>query len=173
MKNTKTSAKHSKPKEKRPLFGQRRRAEELPGAQPQAQPDGPKVKKDASRHDGPRRGGWKWVLLTIVLLIALAAGWTAYAWKAKAWPFSEQLQTSFFHLYSEKVDTAQTIRLVVLSDLHNSEFGAYNSELVDKVRRLSPDVILIAGDMVNKNDPNTLRSRAWGFVEKKLKKRGS
>ncbi|MCI6211032.1 MAG: hypothetical protein MR633_07995 [Faecalibacterium prausnitzii] len=40
MKNTKTSAKHSKPKEKRPLFGQRRRAEELPGAQPQAQPDG-------------------------------------------------------------------------------------------------------------------------------------
>ena len=161
MKNTKTSAKHSKPKEKRPLFGQRRRAEGLPGAQPQAQPapqaqpDGPKAKKDASRHDAPRRGGWKWVLLTIVLLIALAAGWTAYAWKAKAWPFSEQLQTSFFHLYSEKVNTAQTIRLVVLSDLHNSEFGAYNSELVDKVRRLSPDVILIAGDMVNKNDPNT------------------
>ena len=34
MKNTKTSAKHSNPKEKRPLFGQRRRAEELPGAQP-------------------------------------------------------------------------------------------------------------------------------------------
>ena len=25
-------------------------------------------------------------------------------------------------------------RMVVLSDLHNSEFGAYNSELVDKVR---------------------------------------
>ena len=71
------------------------------------------------------------------------------------------------------VHSRRPIRLVVLSDLHNSEFGAYNSELVDKVRRLSPDVILIAGDMVNKNDPNTLRSRAWGFVEKKLKKRGS
>lgn len=26
-------------------------------------------------------------------------------------------------------------RMVVLSDLHNSKFGAYNSELVDKVRR--------------------------------------
>ena len=59
MKNTKTSAKHSKPKEKRSLFGQRRRAEELPGAQPQAHPDGPQAKKDASRHDVPRRGGWQ------------------------------------------------------------------------------------------------------------------
>ena len=29
-------------------------------------------------------------------------------------------------------------RMVVLSDLHNSEFGAYNSELVDKVRRRWP-----------------------------------
>lgn len=28
--------------------------------------------------------------------------------------------------------------MVVLSDLHNSEFGAYNSELVDKVRRRWP-----------------------------------
>ena len=53
------------------------------------------------------------------------------------------------------VHSRRPSRMVVLSDLHNSEFGAYNSELVDKVRRLSPDVILIAGDMVNKNDPNT------------------
>lgn len=28
--------------------------------------------------------------------------------------------------------------MVVLSDLHNSEFGAYNSELVDKVRQHWP-----------------------------------
>ena len=32
-------------------------------------------------------------------------------------------------------------RMVVLSDLHNSEFGAYNSELVDKVRRRWPAFI--------------------------------
>ena len=31
--------------------------------------------------------------------------------------------------------------MVVLSDLHNSEFGAYNSELVDKVRRRWPAFI--------------------------------
>ena len=36
------------------------------------------------------------------------------------------------------VHSRRPSRMVVLSDLHNSEFGAYNSELVDKVRQHRP-----------------------------------
>ena len=35
--------------------------------------------------------------------------------------------------------------MVVLSDLHNSEFGAYNSELADKARRHWPAFTLLSG----------------------------
>ena len=111
MKNTKKSTsapKHSKPKEKHSLFGHRRGEQPQPQPKkmddlaPEMAPENAKAKENTGKHgtSRPRRGGWKWVLLTVFLLILLIAGWTAYAWQAKVWPFSEQLQTDFFHLYS-------------------------------------------------------------------------
>ena len=38
-------------------------------------------------------------------------------------------------------------RIILLSDLHNKSFGVKNDKLLSAVRRLSPDMILIAGDM--------------------------
>lgn len=95
--------------------------------------------------------GWK-IAIVCLLVLALLGGALAAGWKALT---STKLQVSFFHLYSEKISSLEGFRAVVLSDLHNSEFGTDNMELVEKVQNLSPDVILIAGDMVNKDDPNT------------------
>ena len=66
--------------------------------------------------------------------------------------FSNELETTFFHLYSPKVAAGENIRVVVLSDLHNREFGPENSELVERITALAPDLIAIAGDMVNADD---------------------
>lgn len=55
------------------------------------------------------------------------------------------LEVSFYHLASDNVDSG--FRIVQLSDLHLHEFGEKNAELVDWVRRLNPDVIVITGDM--------------------------
>lgn len=55
------------------------------------------------------------------------------------------LEVSFYHLESDKVDSS--FRIVQLSDLHLHEFGENNSELVDWIRRLEPDIITITGDM--------------------------
>ena len=55
------------------------------------------------------------------------------------------LEVTFYHLESDKVDSS--FRIVQLSDLHLHEFGEKNAELVDWVRRLNPDIIVITGDM--------------------------
>lgn len=67
---------------------------------------------------------------------------------------NDHLETTFYHLYSLKAEGAETTRLVVLSDLHNREFGAGNADLVGEIDALRPDLILIAGDMVNADDDN-------------------
>ena len=67
---------------------------------------------------------------------------------------SQKLEVDFYHLYSEKIDNGKTIRLIVLSDLHNHEFGINNEELAEKIKSLSPDIIIMAGDMVNQDDPD-------------------
>lgn len=41
------------------------------------------------------------------------------------------------------------VKLVVLSDLHDHEFGEENERLVEKVKEQSPDLILLDGDMLN------------------------
>lgn len=68
---------------------------------------------------------------------------------------SQQLETTFYHMYSPKIAGGTTIRILVLSDLHNYEFGSHNQELVEQAEKLKPDIIVMAGDMVNKEEDRT------------------
>lgn len=49
----------------------------------------------------------------------------------------------------------KSIRILQLTDLHNSIFGEKNQELVDLMEKQSPDLILITGDLLNSNELNT------------------
>ena len=67
---------------------------------------------------------------------------------------SDELEITFYHLYSRKMACGETARVVVLSDLHNREFGPGNEELAGQIASLNPDLIAIVGDMVNADNDN-------------------
>lgn len=78
----------------------------------------------------------KWVLILAALLLALFLG-------------SHRLTVS---RYTLRAQVAQPIRIVHLSDLHNAEFGKKNEKLIQLVKEQQPDLILLSGDMVNREE---------------------
>lgn len=45
-------------------------------------------------------------------------------------------------------------KILHLSDLHSKSFGEKNIDLINKINKINPDVIVMTGDMVNCNDVN-------------------
>lgn len=54
-------------------------------------------------------------------------------------------------------------RIVFLSDLHNKEYGVGNERLLHAIEELSPDIILIGGDMMNAK-PGASSQKAVAFI---------
>ena len=82
-------------------------------------------------------------ILAILLLLALIIGTAVFI-------YSRYTQThyriSFYQETSRKVSS--NIRIIVVSDLHNREYGENNRTLIEDIRALKPDLILFPGDMV-------------------------
>ena len=57
--------------------------------------------------------------------------------------------------YTLSSSTVSSLRIVQLTDLHNSEFGEDNARLVSNVRAQSPDLILLTGDLLNSDEQRT------------------
>lgn len=51
-----------------------------------------------------------------------------------------------YKIYSNKIDEKQ--KIVLISDLHNKNYGKDNDKVLDKIKEIRPDFILIAGDLV-------------------------
>lgn len=64
------------------------------------------------------------------------------------------LSCSYYEISTEKIDSR--IRIVQLTDLHNSEFGKENEKLVDLIAEQSPDLILLTGDLVKRSEKDTM-----------------
>lgn len=90
---------------------------------------------------------WKWILLALAALVLLCAVFCV---------ISAYISARSFRVtrYEVTAPLQQPLRLVQLSDLHNREYGEDNAKLIDRVRALEPDLILMTGDMINSDDPD-------------------
>ncbi len=57
--------------------------------------------------------------------------------------------------YGIQTNNNVDIRILQLTDLHNAQFGKHNSKLIEKVRQQHPDIIVMTGDMLNRENERT------------------
>lgn len=62
------------------------------------------------------------------------------------------LMITDYRIKSEKIK--ETTKIVLISDLHNNQFGKSNKRLVNKIRKQDPDLILMDGDILNEDGKN-------------------
>ncbi len=75
------------------------------------------------------------------------------------------LTVTDYKIKSDKIK--ETTKIVLISDLHNSQFGSKNKRLVDKIQKQDPDLILMDGDMLNEDGKNAQTAvRTYKCIEK-------
>lgn len=67
----------------------------------------------------------------------------------------QQLSVEQYGIKSKQV--RKSIKMVLLADLHNKEYGIQNEYLIKLVRKQHPDVIVIAGDLMISKGCNSMK----------------
>lgn len=84
----------------------------------------------------------RWIIFACVLVVLCCF----------AWYENHHLVVTYYDYESNKiVDGLNGYRIVQISDLHNATFGRDNNKLVSKIINLSPDIVVITGDIVDSN----------------------
>ena len=65
---------------------------------------------------------------------------------------NQTFKESFYSVSSLKVNNK--IRIIQISDLHNCSFGNDNSDIIDRVTKLKPDLIIYTGDCIDSASEN-------------------
>ena len=81
----------------------------------------------------------------LFLLVTLAAVIVLEAYRC-----AHEFVVTEYAFVTEKLDAP--VRIVMVSDLHESEFGRSNERLISAVWENKPDIILCVGDMISHND---------------------
>jgi len=106
-----------------------------------------KKSPDKAQNKAPKKKNKKlkaFLIIVAVLILAMVGVVGANV------VINRSFTVSFYQITSDKV--SDNIRIVELSDLHNSQYGENNSRLVEKIKSLGPDIIVYAGDMMNEKD---------------------
>ena len=86
-------------------------------------------------------------LLIVLLILALIIGAAVFFYGRYT---KTHYVINFYQETSKKV--SENIRIAVISDIHDREYGENNETLISDLRALKPDLILFAGDMVIRDE---------------------
>ena len=88
----------------------------------------------------PRRKLWAGLAIILVLVLAVAA---------LVFDSNTRIVVSEYQLfYNDLPDSFDGFRIIVLADIHATEFGNGNARLIERVRDVNPDIIAINGDLM-------------------------
>ena len=90
------------------------------------------------------------VLFCVLAVLLILAVVTVAAVSLYSQYTQTHYRTSFYRLTSEKV--GGQIRIAVISDMHNREYGDKNEAFISCLQALKPDLILLLGDMVTRDE---------------------
>lgn len=85
------------------------------------------------------------MVVVIAVLAAFIMGLLLYGYCS-----NYMLQTEHYEISQEQTE-GESVRIVMLADLHANTFGKKNQRLIRKIKEQKPDMICIAGDMTVKN----------------------
>lgn len=87
----------------------------------------------------------RFIILAILLILVLL-------FIAVVTYYYQTSQDLTVNTYTLEAPISSPIRIVHLTDLHNTEYGENNSDLISLIESESPDLILMTGDMINRDD---------------------
>lgn len=85
----------------------------------------------------------------------IAAAFTAAAAAACCVQHNNRLEANRYSVFA---DIPRPLKALCLCDLHGKQFGRDNERLLEKARRLSPDMILFSGDTISESTKNRLKT---------------
>lgn len=97
------------------------------------------------------RKTWKVILLFILSLIFVSIA-ASIAIIGCNYIGNRNFKETFYSVSSLKVNNK--IRIVQISDLHSCSYGNNNAALVDRVKKLTPDLIIYTGDIIDSKKPS-------------------
>lgn len=84
------------------------------------------------------------LFLISLIFVSIAASIAIIGWNYIG---NRHFKETFYSVSSLKVNNK--IRVVQISDLHNCSYGKDNSKLIDRVKKLKPDLIIYTGDIID------------------------
>lgn len=111
-----------------------------------------KVKSEGTKKSKPIMRALK-LIQTILLnffVAVLVGGIAIGACYGVAVMENDSYEVTFYHVKSSKA--AKRTRIVFISDLHLKEYGTLNADLLDNIKNLNPDMIVLGGDLVTRSE---------------------